>query len=90
MKFCDNGEIYNIISSKCERFSCSIGYKKTINGCIEDKDILENPVQVVPNATFDKCLIQNNITMIVVMHPSKENQVSSERSFIKATQYIVT
>ena len=75
MKFCDNGEIYNIIGSKCEKFSCSRGYKKTINGCIQDKDILQNPVQVVPNATFDKCLIQNNITMIAVMHLSKENRL---------------
>ena len=83
MKFCDNGEIYNIISSKCERFSCSIGYKKTINGCIEDKDILQNPVQVVPNATFEKCLIQNNITMIVVMHPSKENRFALDEVLLK-------
>ena len=65
-KFCKNGEIYNIIRSRCERFSCSRGYKKNVNGCFKDKDILQNPMKVVPNATFDKCLIQRNITMIVV------------------------
>ena len=89
MIFCDNGKMYNIISSKCERFSCSKSYKKAINGCIEDKDVLQNPNQVVPKATFDKCLIRSNITLIVVMHPSKEKR--SERSLIsKVAQYILT
>ena len=75
MKFCDNGEIYNIISSKCEIFSCLRGYKKTETGCFEDKNTLENPMKVVSNATFDKCLTKSNITMIVVMYPSKENSL---------------
>lgn len=88
MKFCDNEKMYNIISSKCERFSRSKSYKKTINGCIEDRDVLQNPTQVVPNATFDKCLIRSNITLIVVMHPSEEKR--SERSLIKVAQYILT
>ena len=88
MKFCDNEKMYNIISSKCERFSRSKSYKKTINGCIEDKDVLQNPTQVVPNATFDKCVIRSNITLIVVMHPSEEKR--SERSLIKVAQYILT
>ena len=83
MKFCDNGKIYNIISSKCERFSCSRSYKKTINGCIEDKHILQNLIQVVPNATFDKCLTQSNITLIVVMHPSKENRLAPKEVLSK-------
>ena len=76
MKFCNNGKIYNIISSKCERFFCSRGYKKTVNGCFEYKDRLQNPVIVVHNATFDKCLIESNVTMIVVINPSEENRLA--------------
>ena len=83
MKFCDNGEIYNIISSKCERFSCSTGYKKTVNGCFEYKDRLQNPVKVVHNATFDKCLIESNVTMTVVMYPSEENRLAPDEVLSK-------
>ena len=83
MKFCDSGKIYNIISSRCEIFSCSRGYKKSVNGCFQDKDTLESQIEVVPNATFDKCLIRNNITMIVVMYPSKDNSLATNEVLLK-------
>ena len=83
MKFCDSGKIYNIISSRCEIFYCSRGYKKSVNGCFQDKDTLESQIEVVPNATFDKCLIRNNITMIVVMYPSKDNSLATNEVLLK-------
>ena len=83
MRFCKNGEIYNIISSTCERFSCSKGYRKIVNGCFADKGILQNPVKIIPSPTFDKCLIQNNITMIVIMYPLKERGLSPNKILSK-------
>ena len=78
--FCDHGEVYNIINSKCEKFTCPDGYKKSRNSCIKDNDILQSPrtVQVLRNPSFDRCLVQTNIWMTAKVQDAKINKTTLE------------
>ena len=78
--FCGSGEIYNIISSKCEKFTRSEGYRKSINSCVKDNDVLQSPsrVQVLRNPSFDRCLIQTDIWMTAKVYDAKTNKTTVE------------
>ena len=80
--FCDRGEVYNIINSKCENFTCSEGYRKSVNSCIKDNDILQSPrtIRVLRNPSFDKCLVQTNIWMTAKVHDGKTNKTTLEEA----------
>ena len=59
--FCQNREFYNIITSKCEMFSCSSGYERVGNTCHKLK--ISNAI-TIKNATFDRCLIRDEVSLI--------------------------
>ena len=73
--FCEDGELYNIITSKCEVFSCSTGYQKIGNVCQRVK-----PAKVifVERPSFDRCLIQNKVSVIAEMNTIVVNITSLE------------
>ena len=74
--FCGSGEVYNIISSKCEQFSCSKGYKKSGIGCFKDQGLMKS-TQTAHSNSFDRCLTRSKISMIVLMYPFKKNETFS-------------
>ena len=63
--FCGDKEFYNIITSKCEVFSCSNGYEKVGNTCHKVKT---SKVIVMENANFDRCLIRDEVSFIYEMN----------------------
>ena len=71
--FCGSGEVYNIISSECEEFSCLKGYKKSGNGCFQDQGLVKS-IQTTHNNNFDRCLSKNKISMIVSVYPFERNE----------------
>ena len=77
-KFCDSGEVYNIINSKCEKFTCSEGYKKSINSCIKDNNVFQSPhtIQILRNPSFDRCLVQTNIWMAAKVQDAKTDKAT--------------
>ena len=63
--FCQDKEFYNIITSKCEVFSCSSGYEKIGNTCHKVKT---SKVIVIENASFNRCLIRDEVSFIYEMN----------------------
>ena len=74
--FCGSGEVYNVISSECEEFSCLKGYRKSGNGCFKDQGLMKS-TQNVHNSNFDRCLTRSTISMIVSMYPFEKNDTTS-------------
>ena len=74
--FCGSGEVYNVISSECEEFSCLKGYRKSGNGCLKDQGLMKS-TQNVHNSSFDRCLTRSTISMIVSMYPFEKNDTTS-------------
>ena len=79
-KLCGNGEVFNIITSQCKKFSCSKGYKKYGSGCFEDNNILKNTTRTDCNTTLNRCLIETNISLIFVTSPSRENKFTPDEN----------
>ena len=73
--FCQDGELYNIITSKCEVFSCSTGYQKIGNVC---QRVKPTKVIFVERPSFDRCLIQNKVSVIAEMNTIVVNITSLE------------
>ena len=73
--FCQDGEFYNIITSQCEIFSCSTGYQKVSNTC---QRVKTSKIVKVENPSFDRCLIADNVSLIVEMNATLSNTISLE------------
>ena len=73
-KLCGNGEVYNIITSQCEKFSYSKGYKNYGRGCSKDNNTFKNTTRIDRNSTFARCFIEANVSLIFVGSPSRENE----------------
>ena len=69
-RFCENGKLYNIITSKCEVFSCSTGYQKIGNVCQRNKLA---KVIFVERPSFDRCLIREKVSVIAETNTTVEN-----------------
>ena len=69
--FCQDREFYNIITSKCEVFSCSSGYDRVGNTCHKLK--ISNVI-TIKNATFDRCLIKDEVSLIYQMNALLANK----------------
>ena len=69
--FCQDREFYNIITSKCEMFSCSSGYERVGNTCHKLK--ISNVINI-ENATFDRCLIRDEVSLIYQMNTLLANK----------------
>ena len=74
--FCGSGEVYNIISSECEQFYCSKGYKKSGSGCFRDQSLMKS-TQTAHSSNFDRCLTRSKISRIVSMYLFEKNETSS-------------
>lgn len=68
--YCRDGELYNIITSECEVFSCSSGYQKIGNTC---KKIKATKLITLKNPSFDKCLIKDKVSFIAEINNGSLN-----------------
>ena len=77
---CDakNSEVYHIITSQCKNLSDSKGYKKYVSGCSKDNNILKNTTRINHNTTFDRCIIETNISLIFVVNLLRENKFAPD------------
>ena len=73
--FCQDGEFYNIITSKCEIFSCSTGYEKVGNIC---QRVKTSKIVIVENPSFDRCLIIDKVSLIAELNTTLVNTTSLE------------
>ena len=73
--FCEDGELYNIITSKCEVFSCSAGYQKVGNIC---QKVKPSKVIFVKRPSFDRCLIGDKVSIIAETNTTVANATSIE------------
>ena len=63
---CGEDKLYNILSGKCEVFSCSENYEKVGSTCQEKKSFSEKNFWI-SNPTFDKCIIRKTVSLIVLI-----------------------
>ena len=77
--FCKNGEVFNFISSTCEKFSCPKGYKKSTSRCYREKIVSQNLTRFNNNTKFSRCFPSSNLPMIKnnVTNHSNENKAAT-------------
>ena len=68
---CGEDKLYNILSGKCEVFSCSENYEKVGSTC-QEKSFSHKPVWI-SNPTFDKCIIRKTVSLIVRINSTNIN-----------------
>ena len=68
---CGEDKLYNILSGKCEVFSCSENYEKVGSTCQEKN--FSHKFFWIRNPTFDKCIIRKTVSLIALINSTNIN-----------------